>query len=97
MRGLSIGFQSIFARKALPEAEFSKNTFIDGRRFSHIGLVWDSAHRNPRLDHFSSSQFVAICRISDAAWIGHAVASAAPAASFKSRFHSKCPVRLSES
>src|SRR5215469_9120 len=37
MRGLSMGFQSIFARKALPEAEFSKKAFIDGHRFSHIG------------------------------------------------------------
>jgi len=33
-----MGFQSIFARKALPEAEFSKKAVIDGHRFSHIGL-----------------------------------------------------------
>jgi hypothetical protein len=56
--GLSMGFQSIFARKALPEAEFSNKAFIDGHRFSHIGLLWDSAHRNPRLDHSSSSEFL---------------------------------------
>src|SRR5215831_1504453 len=80
MRGLPIGFQSIFARKALPEAEFSKKAFIDGHRFSHIGLVSDSGHRNPRLDHFSSSQFV------ESPMRLHALASAAPAASSKSRY-----------
>jgi hypothetical protein len=30
--GLSMGFQSIFARKALPEPEFSKKAVIDGHR-----------------------------------------------------------------
>jgi hypothetical protein len=53
-----MGFQSIFAQKALPEAVFSKKAVIGGHRFSHIGLLWDSAHRNPRLDHSSSSEFL---------------------------------------
>jgi hypothetical protein len=34
-----MGSQSLFARKALPEAEFSKKAVIDGHRFSHIGSV----------------------------------------------------------
>jgi hypothetical protein len=47
-----------FSPESPAEAEFSKKAFIDGNRFCHIDLVWESAHRNPRLDHFSSSQFV---------------------------------------
>jgi len=78
--GLSMGFQSIFARKALPEAEFSKKAVIDGHRFSHIGLF------GTRLIVTRERSFPkrGISRISDAAWIGHAAASAATAASSKS-------------
>jgi hypothetical protein len=71
-------FQSIFARKALPEAEFSKRAVIDAHQFSHDIPVDDSPHRNRKPIIVQASNR----RISDAACIGHAVASAAPAASF---------------
>ena len=70
-------FQSIFARKALPEAEFGKRVVIDDHRSIHDTPVHDSPHRNARPIILQ----VSYPRISDAACIGHAVASAAPAAS----------------
>jgi hypothetical protein len=70
-------FQSIFARKALPEAEFGKRVVIDDHRSIHDTPVHDSPHRNARPIILQASY----PRISDAACIGHAVASAAPAAS----------------
>src|SRR5215470_10114087 len=54
--GYAMGFQSIFAWEALPEAGFSKKVVIDGHRFSPGSLVHDSAHPNLRPDHSSSSQ-----------------------------------------
>jgi len=77
-RGLSMEFQSSFARKALPEAEFGKRVVIDDHRSIHDIPVHDSPHRNARPIILQ----VSYPRISDAACIGHAVASAAPAASF---------------
>jgi hypothetical protein len=56
--GAIYGISIRFSPESPAEAEFNKRAFIDGTRFCHIGLVWESAHRNPRLDHFSSSQFV---------------------------------------
>jgi len=76
--GLSMEFQSIFARKALPEAEFGKRVVIDDHRSIHDTPVHDSPHRNARPIILQASY----PRISDAACIGHALASAAPAASF---------------
>src|ERR1700686_116656 len=76
--GLSMEFQSIFARKALPEAEFGKRVVIDDHRSIHDTPVHDSHHRNARPIILQASY----PRISDPACIGHAVASAAPAAPF---------------
>jgi hypothetical protein len=76
--GLSMEFQSIFARKALPEAEFGKRVVIDDHRSIHDTPVHNSPNRNARPIILQ----VSYPRIPDAACIGHAVASAAPAASF---------------
>ena len=67
--GLCMEFQSIFARKALPEAEFGKRVVIDDHRSIHDTPVHDSSHRNPRPIILQASY----PRISDAACIGHAV------------------------
>jgi len=53
---LSMEFQSIVARKALPEAGFRKKAAIDDHRCMESRLLHDSAHRSPRPDHASSAQ-----------------------------------------
>jgi len=51
-----MGFESIFAWNALPEAGFSKKALIDGHRFSHSDRVPDSAHRKPSPDVFQAQE-----------------------------------------
>jgi len=43
-----MGFQSIFARKALPEAGFAKKAVIDAYRSFHEGFASGWLHRNVR-------------------------------------------------
>jgi hypothetical protein len=43
-----MGFQSIFARKALPEAGFAKKAVIDAYRSFHEGFASGWPHRNVR-------------------------------------------------
>jgi hypothetical protein len=43
-----MGFQSIFAWKALPEAAFVKKAVIDGHRYKHESIASGWLHRSAR-------------------------------------------------
>src|SRR5215472_17578568 len=82
-----MGFQSIFAWEALPEAGFAKTAVTDADRCFHERFAEGWPHRNVRpilpqaLESGKSGT-------SNAPSSKHALASAAPAASSKSPFHS---------
>src|SRR5215469_18104492 len=46
--GFPMGFQSIFAWKALPEAAFVKKVAINARRSKHESMASGWFHRSPR-------------------------------------------------
>jgi hypothetical protein len=46
--GFPMGFQSIFAWKALPEAAFVKKTVIDAHRSKHESIASGWLHRSAR-------------------------------------------------
>jgi hypothetical protein len=75
-------FQSIFARKPLPEAGFRKKQFSMPIDLSTVPGFRDRLILTQGLPFFKAQAFDFRSRISEAACFEHAAASAAPAASF---------------
>jgi hypothetical protein len=80
--GFPMGFQSIFAWKALPEAAFVKKTVIDAHRSKHESIASGWLHRSARPILPQTSPVWKVWNLQIVSF-EHAKASAALAASCK--------------